>query len=35
MEIEKAIEWAILQIIKEKEEFPIGEVNDYLISNRI
>ncbi len=35
MEIGEAIRRGILHIINEKEEFPIGEVNDYLISNRI
>jgi phospholipid N-methyltransferase len=35
MEIGEAIKQGILHIINEKEEFPIGEVNDYLISNRI
>ena len=37
MEIEEAIKRSILRIINEneKEKFPIGEVNDYLISNGI
>ena len=35
MEIGEAIKRSILHIINEneKEKFPIGEVNDYLISN--
>ena len=37
MEIGEAIKQGILHIINEneKEKFPIGEVNDYLISNGI
>ena len=37
MEIGEAIKQGILRIINEdeKEKFPIGEVNDYLISNGI
>jgi len=34
MEIGEAIKQGILHIITEKEELPIGDVNDYLISNR-
>ncbi len=37
MEIGEAIKQGILHIINEneKEKFPIGEVNDYLVSNGI
>ncbi len=33
MEIKEAIKRSILYIINEKEVFPIGKINDYLISN--